>query len=233
MVTYKFLIKKFKFLLKILFSNMDNTVAPLRYQGKANIWEFVDILSIIRYYFFDPLVRLSYLLGRIRYESLFFFLFRGKIKNKSISEFAYVTYGQKFFTKKIRTFFWFSTLCPRLNFFRNKNKMKALRIKFFAVSYIIILGLIILGIIFTIKDTTSKNYYTNLYDELFSKGFWKGSIFKVFLFKGENYIEDMMQYEGNSVLSLIRVLLRKIIILYNTYYITLSVKKNKKIKKFS
>lgn len=233
MKIYKFLINQFKSIFNFLIINMQNTAAPLKYQGNTNVLELLDLISITRYYLFDPFVRMLYSLAKMRYENLFFFLFKGKLKNKPISQIGFATYCIKFFRKRIRFAFCFNTLALRLNYLKNKNKVlkKKISFKIFAVSYLVVCGTIVLGAFFTYKDQTYKDYYMKLYYELFSKGFWKSSIFKIFLFKGQNYVEDIMQYEGNSIFSFIKVIIRKIYIhMYNTYFVLKSIIRNKRAK---
>jgi len=198
----------------------------------ANVGELVDLVTILRYNFFEPYARMITLLGKTRYESLFSFVFRGKINDNPFVSLPFSRTYKKLFNKRTRKKSCLNTLSFRLNFFKGKRKFKFLSNKFFAAVYITILVLFISVKLFTIKDLFDKNYYLQLYDELFAKGFWKSSIFKVFLFKGQNYVEDLMQYEGNTIFAFIRVIISKIVNLCNTYYLGISINKNNNTKKF-
>lgn len=226
------LIKKFKNIFNIISTCTRNNDDFNKHHKNANVGELIDLMTVIRYFSIDPFFRIITLFSRMRYESLFLFLFRGKIRGKYIALSTIAHNYRKLFYKKIRKYFCFGTLLFKLNFFKKRQNSKVLSNKFFAVLSIIVFVLFILSIHFQRKDFDNKNYYMQLYEELFSKGFWKSSIFKVFLFKGQNYIEDLMEFEGNTIISFIGVIYRKIAQLYNTFYLIKSANKNKKTKKF-
>lgn len=228
----KFFISKIKGILNNLSNFSRNNEGFNKQHRNANVGELIDLITILRYNFYEPYARIITLLGKMRYESLFSFIFQGKINGKPFVSLPFARIYKRLFHKRTRKQMCLNTLSFRLNFFRGKRKFKALSNKFFAVIYLTILVLFISIKFFTVKDLTDKNYYMQLYEELFSKGFWKSSIFKIFLFKGQNYVEDLMQFEGNTILSFVRVIILKIVSLYNTYYLGISVNKNKKTKKF-
>jgi hypothetical protein len=228
----KNLIYKIKSILNSLSNVTRNNDEFNKHQKKANVGELVDILTFARYFLVDPILRATSTSGKSRYKNLFFLLLRGKIKGKHIALAFLARSYKKLLYRRIRKYSCFNTVSFRLNFFRGKQEIDNLKNNFFAVVFAIVWVLCALKIFFTRKQKVKKNYFMRLYEELFSKGFWKSSIFKGFLFKGQNYVEDLMQYEGNSILSFMRVIYEKILLLYNTYYIAVSANKNKKTKKF-
>lgn len=227
----KLFINKCKDILNTISSYARNNEGFNKQHRNANVGELVDYVTILRYNLLEPYIRLITMVSKIRCESLFSFVFRGKFNGNHFIGLPFARIYKKLFHNRTRRKTCLKTLSSRLNFFRGKRKIKFSSYKFFAAVYIIILVLFISVKFFTIKDINDKNYYLKLYDDLFSKGFWKSSIFKVFLFKGQNYVEDLMQYEGNSIFSFLRVIILKIIYLYNTYYLGVTFGKNNKTKK--
>lgn len=227
----KIFISKIKTFLKYLALGTRNSEDLFKHYKDANVEDVINIMTVVRFCFFDPLFRVITFLSRIRYESLFFFVFKGKIKKKHIVFFSFKNNYKKLFYRRIRKRTCLNTVSFRLNFFKSKQYVKISENKIFAVLLTISCILFMAIVFFAIKNINNRKYFINLYEELFSKGFWKSSIFKIFLFKGQNYIEDFMQYEGNTVFSFVKVICRKFIQLYNTILIITSLHQNKKIKK--